>query len=391
MNLRRFDVVFRKEVLDGARDRRALYSLIVSVIVGPLLVGFMFNRIVERQLSSRDVEIPVVGAANAPELVDWLRQQGGVTIVEGPGDPEQAVREQDEDLVLVIPEKFGEQFEVAKRAEVQLVSDGSRDSARPKVQRVRSLLQAYGSQIAALRLIARGVSPAIAAPIEIDNIEVSSAQQRAARILNFVPLFIMLAAFTGGMQIATDSTAGERERGSLEPLLCNPAPREAFVVGKWLAAVVFSIVAMALTTALCAAVLKYLPLQEVGVRFRFDGAAAGAAIAAAFPLALLFSSLQVFVASFARSFKEAQGYLGMLILLPMLPGMLAVFYSFTSQLWMAPIPILGSYVLLADVLGGKQPAAPAFLLAALSALLASFVLVYLTTRLFRKEKMIFSR
>jgi sodium transport system permease protein len=391
MNLRRFFVVLRKEIMDGARDRRALYSLAFSVIAGPLLVGFMFNRIAARQTSARDVEIPVVGAANAPALMEWLRQQDGVTIVDGPEDPEHAVREQERDFVLIIPEEFGEQFAAAKRAEIQLVADGSRDTARPKVQRVRGLVEAYGVQIAALRLIARGVSPAIAAPIRIDDIEVSSAQQRAARILTFVPLFIMLAAFTGGMQIATDSTAGERERGSLEPLLCNPVAREAFVVGKWLAAVLFAMVTMALTTAFCTAVLEYLPLQDVGIRFRFDMGTAWSALAATLPMAFLASGLQMFVASFARSFKEAQSYLGMLIMVPMLPGILAVVYPISNQPWMAPVPILGQYVLLIDVLGGKDPSPVSIALAACTALLASLVLVYLTTRLFRKEKTIFGR
>lgn len=391
MNLRRFLVVLKKEIVDGARDRRSLYSLVFSVVAGPLLVGFMFNRIAERQTSARDIEIPIVGAANAPALVDWLRQQDGVTIVEGPEDAELAVREQEHDYVLIIPEEFGEQFGEAKRAEIQLVSDGSRDTARPKVQRLRRLLDAYGAQIAALRLIARGVSPAVAAPIRIDDVEVSSTQQRAARVLNFVPLFIMLAAFTGGMQIATDSTAGERERGSLEPLLCNPVAREAFVAGKWLAAVVFAVVAMVLTTALCVAVLHSLPLQELGVRIRFGMPAVRAALAAALPMALLASSMQMFIASFARSFKEAQTYLGMLIMIPMLPGILAVVYPINNEPWMAPIPIVGQYALLIDVLGGKDPGMLSIALAALSSLLGSLVLVYLTTRLFRKEKMIFGR
>jgi sodium transport system permease protein len=259
------------------------------------------------------------------------------------------------------------------------------------VQRVRALLEGYGVQIAMLRLIARGISPAIASPLQLEDIEVSSAQQRAARILTFVPLFIMLAAFTGGMQIATDSTAGERERGSLEPLLCNPVAREAFVAGKWLAAVVFAAVAMVLTTGLCVAVLANLPLQEVGIRFRFDLHAVQAALAASLPMALLASSLQMFIASFARSFKEAQSYLGMLILLPMLPGILTVVYPITNQWWMAPVPVLGQHLLLSDVLGGKDPSLLAFSLAAASALAASLLLVYLTTRLFRKEKMIFGR
>jgi sodium transport system permease protein len=391
MNLRRLGVVFRKEVVDGFRDRRSLYSVAFSVLIGPLLVGFMFNRIAERQKSARDIEIPIVGAENAPALVDWLGQQEGVTISQGPADPEQAVRNQDQDVVLIIPEKFSEQFAKARRAEIRLVADGSRNSAQPKVQRVRRLLEAYGAQIAALRLIVRGVSPAIAAPVRIKDIEVSTTQQRAARILGFVPMLIVIAAFAGGMQIATDSTAGERERGSLESLLANPVAREAFVGGKWLAAVVFSILTVVLTTALCTAVLERMPLQELGIRFRFGRDAIAGALAASLPIAFLASSMQIFVASFARSFKEAQSYLSMLILVPVLPGILTIIYPVTNQWWMAPLPVVGQHLLLSDVMGGKNPGMLAFSLAALSAFAASLVLVYLTTRLFRKEKVIFGR
>jgi sodium transport system permease protein len=391
MNLRRFGVVFRKEIVDGLRDRRSLYSVAFSVLAGPLMVGFMFTRIAERQTSARDIEIPVVGAQHAPALADWLGQQEGVTIIEGPQDAEQAVRDQKQDVVVVISEEFNKQFSEARRAKIQLVADGSRDSARPKVQRVRRLLEVYGAQIATLRLIARGISPAIASPIRIEEIEVSSTQQRAARILGFVPLFIIISAFAGGMQIATDSTAGERERGSLESLLANPVARESFVTGKWLAAVVFAMVTMVLTTILCAFVLGYMPLQELGIRFRFGRDAIAGVLTASLPAAFLASSLQIFVASFARSFKEAQSYLGMLILVPMLPGIVTIIYPVTNQWWMAPIPIVGQHLLLSDVLGGKAPGILALSLAALSAFAASLSMVYLTTRLFRREKVIFGR
>jgi sodium transport system permease protein len=391
MNVRRLGVVFRKELVDGIRDRRSVYSVVFSVLVGPLLVGFMFTRIAERQKSASEIEIPVVGAENAPALVDWLRQQDGVTITAGPEDAERAVREQQQDLVLIIPEEFNEQFAAARRAEIRLVADGSRDSARPKVQRARRLLEVYGVQIATLRLIARGVSPAIASPIRVEDIEVSSTQQRAARVLAFVPMFIVINAFVGGMQIATDSTAGERERGSLESLLANPVAREAFVGGKWLASVVFAMATLVFTTALCVAVLQRVPLQELGVRFRFGPETIVAALGAALPITFFASSLQIFIASFARSFKEAQSYLGMLMLIPTLPGILTIVFPITNQWWLAPIPILGQHLLLSDVLGGKNPGMLAFGLAALSAFAASLILVYLTTRLFRKEQVIFGR
>ena len=240
-SVRQIGIVIRKELKDSLRDRRALWSIVFSVSIGPVIIGFMMNRVADRQRESEQVRVPVVGMQHAPALVDWLRQQSGVNIVEGPKNPEEAVRNQEEELAIIIPKDFAQTFNQSKPAVLQIVADSSRNDARPTVERVRRLLQHYSAEIGSLRLIARGVSPAASQPILLEDIEVSTAQQRAAQILTFIPMFIIMAGFIGGMQIATDATAGERERGSLEPLLVNPAPRLVFVGGKWLAAALAAI------------------------------------------------------------------------------------------------------------------------------------------------------
>ena len=196
--------------------------------IGPVITGFMMNRIADRQRAAEEVRIPIVGAQNAPALVEWLRQQSGVEIAPAPADPEQAVKDQDEYVVAIIPPDFAE---AVPRVQARHDQAGGRQRPRqdtfPQVDRVRRLFQQYNAQIGSLRLVGRGVSPAVATPVTVQEVEVSTTQQRAARLLAVIPLMILLAAFTGAMQIATDATAGERERGSLEPLLINPVPRSA--------------------------------------------------------------------------------------------------------------------------------------------------------------------
>ena len=221
---------------------------------------------------------------------------------------------------VIIPEDFQKKFRSSSPAPIKIVSDGSRQTARPKVSRVRGLLQRYNGEIGTLRLVSRGISPAISSPLQLEEVEVSSAQQRAATILSFIPMFIVLAAFAGGMQIAMDSTAGERERGSLEPLLVNPAPRRAIAGGKWLAATFTSMLSVLLTTAMVLAMLRFIPMQEFGIRFRIQSAQVALLLAAALPMCLLASAIQIYLATFAKSFKEAQSYMGLLIIMPMLPG-----------------------------------------------------------------------
>lgn len=390
-SLRQIGIVIRKEIKDSLRDRRALWSIVFSVSIGPVIIGFMMNRVADRQREAEQVRVPVVGMQYAPALVDWLRQQSGVRIVEGPKNPEEAVRNQEEELALIIPKDFAQTFSESKPAILQIVADSSRNDARPTVERVRRLLQQYGAEIGSLRLIARGVSPAASQPIVLEDIEVSTAQQRAAQILTFIPMFIIMAGFVGGMQIATDSTAGERERGSLEPLLVNPAPRLVFVGGKWLAAALAAIASTALTTVLCAILPRFLPLEEMGIRFGIGPEHVLGIVGAALPMCLFSSALQSAVATLARSFKEAQSYMGVLVLMPMIPGVLGALYPLGNAPWMYAMPMLGPYVLLTNVLGGQTPAINAFLISAGISIVAAAILVRITAALFESERIIFGR
>ena len=391
MNGARILVVMRKELRDSFRDRRALFSIFFSAIFFPVVITVMMNRVADRARNADHITVPVVGAENAPALVNWMGQQYGVTIVPGPPDPESAVRDKTVDVVLVIPKDFAKRFNSSKPAEVRVVSDSSRTVSAPIVNRVRGLVAAYGSQIGGLRLIARGVSPSIASAVQIQDIEVSSAQQRAATILNFIPLMLMIAAFSGGMQIATDSTAGERERGSLEPLLVNPVPRGIFVGGKWLAATFAAMLSVCLTTALSVAQLHLIPLEDLGIRFGLGPNEVIGMLAAILPLCPLTAAIQLYVGTYARSFKEAQSYMGVLISMLMLPALLSSLYPIADHPWMYPAPIVGQYLLLTAFLGGSAPGWIEFTLSAGSAIVISLLLVRLTTRLFQNERIIFGR
>jgi sodium transport system permease protein len=390
-SLRQVVVILRKELKDSLRDGRALFSIAFTVVIGPVLIGFMMNGVADRQREAEEVRLPVVGQEHAPALMQWLRQQSGVEIAGGPADAERAVREKAEHVVLVIEPEFGERFRVSRPASVRIVADSSRTAARPIVERVRRLLQRYSAEIGSLRLIARGVSPPAMTPLQIEEVEVSTAQQRAAQVLTFIPMFIVLAAFVGGLQIATDSTAGERERGSLEPLLVNPAPRAVFAAGKCLAAALMAMVTVALSTALCANIPRFLPLEDMGIRFRIAPLQYAAIMAAVLPMCLFSASLQACIATMARSFKEAQSYMGVLILLPMLPGMISSVSTLGEAPWMYAVPVLGQHVLLEGVMGGRWPEPWAFAAAALVSVMAAGILIRLTTTLFRSERIIFGR
>ncbi|HLJ44802.1 MAG TPA: ABC transporter permease [Bryobacteraceae bacterium] len=391
MKLSRIMTVAKKEFKDGFRDRRAIYTVLFSTLIGPIMIAFMFSQMAGQNKAAQEIQIPVVGRDYAPVLVNWLAQQSGVEVVAGPSDPEAAVRDRKADVVLVIEKGFARKFEDSSPAPVKVITDSTRMASQPKVKRVTSLLSTYSGQLASLRLIARGVSPVVASPLKVEEVEVSNGAQRAAQILGMIPMYLMLAVFIAGMQIATDSTAGERERGSLEPLLLNPIPRWQLMTGKTMASMGAAAIGFVGTLLITAKILSMVPLEDLGIRFHLGTPQMVLLIAALAPVAALGPALEVFIACFAKSFKEAQSYSAFLIFAVMAPGIIQIFHPFPDQPWMKPIPLIGQYTLAKDILSGNVPSALEFISAGIGVLLLAGVFVWMASRLFSSEKIIFSR
>lgn len=382
-------IVLRKELLDGRRDKRAVMSAMLFPILGPALVYFMLTFIVSMRSDSEQVVIPVVGADNAPAMIQWLVEEG-VRIEDFEGDPRQAIRDKRHELIVVIPDNFEARIASGKFASIELVKDGSRTDAQPTIRRVEAMINRYGYSIAQLRLVARGVSPELGRPILVQDIDVASKQQRAAAALNFIPMYILLAAFVSGMGLAIDATAGERERKSLEPLLINPVERFHIVTGKWLAASTFASIGMILTATLCIVAMLNVDLDEVGLSFHITWLQWVAIILGTFPMAFLATSMQLFLGMFARSFKDAQSYMGLLVMFPMVPMFITMFNPLKTQDWMFAVPMLGQQLLLVELFGGKEIPAVAYVYSATTCLVLGFGLVLATARMFQRESVITS-
>jgi sodium transport system permease protein len=382
--------VVRKELRDALRDRRSLLSALLFPLLGPLMIALMFSYIADTHTQERPLKLAVIGQDNAPTLIRYLEAQG-VEIEHPPADPLAAVRDGELDVVLEIPADFGEEFRAARPASVRLILDDSSPASQTSIKRTKRLLLGYGQQVGTLRLLARGVDPSLANAISIDEVDLATPQKQAASVLGMLPMFVLLAGFIGGMYVATDATAGERERGSLEPLLCNPVSRRALVVGKWLAATAFAGVSIVLTLVLTLLALTFVDLDELGIVLDLGLAEIAGVLAATFPIALLAAAAQLLLATFARTFKEAQTYLSLMMMIPMIPGVVMSIKPIHSALWMMPIPLLGQQVLLMDVLRGEPTSALDFVLAGLSAAAFAVVCLLINARLFEREKIIFGR
>ena len=384
-----FRLVFHKELLDHWRDRRSLLGSLVLPLLGPLLLIGIFQ-IVENLEKERPLDLPVVGAEHAPRLIADL-VANGVHVLPGPPEPEEVVREGDADMVLVIDSSYAEHYRSAQLARVRLIVDDSRTESHKNVRRVERILLAYTQGLGALRLMARGVAPQTATPLGLEEIDLATPQKLAANLLSMVPLFLMLAALVGGMNLAIDSTAGERERGSLEPLLLNPISRRSIVLGKWLATALASTVIALLTLLGFMLVIARLPLERLGMRVALGPAEAVQILAAILPLTLFGAGVQMLIATFARSFKEAQTYLGLLNLIPMVPAMFLMLGPLPDDWRMLPVPTMAQVGVVVRVLRGDLVPAWHLLVIALSSLAYSALCIAALERLLSRERIVFGR
>jgi sodium transport system permease protein len=353
--LERIGIVLRKELTDNLRDRRTLVNALLTSLLGPLML-FMLLFIIGQTLGGsveRPLELPVVGAEHAPDLVAFM-QQNNVTLSEAPADPEAAVRAGDADVVLLIDPSYSERLASGLPAPVQLVIDSSRQSAGPSATRARALLERYAGQLAALRLQARGVSPSVVQPLALEEADMATPESRAAQLLNVLPYFLIFAVFVGGMGLTIDVTAGERERGSLEPLLVNPVRRGELVLGKLLAGLAPTMLSVLLSLAGFAAVINLFALgEQLGVRLSLGLPALSAIFLITLPIMLLAAALQMIIATASRSVKEAQSYLGFLPLIPALPGLFLAFLPLRPAMWQMLVPTFGQQVLINQLMRGE--------------------------------------
>ncbi len=381
--------VLRKELTDHLRDGRSVLGAMILPVLGPLLVLMLFV-LVARLEEARPLVVAAVGQDRAPLLVKFLEQNGAI-VRPPPDDLESAVMSGDVDAVLNIGEDYGARMAQGRSAPVTVLVDHSNHPASKNVRRLEQLLAGYARQLAAQRLVARGVVPELADPLQLEEVNVASPERMASSLLNVIPLFLMLAALVGGMNVAIDTTAGERERGSLEPLLLTPVSRGALVLGKWLATSTAAIVVSLTTMLVFALTVGFMPLEQIGLRVGWGVREGCIVLLVVLPLTFFGAALQMLVATFARSFKEAQTYLNLLNLVPMVPSLLLMFSPAERSLWMTLVPTVAQVTTIVDALRAESVSAAAVGLIWLSTAALTAPCLWTLARILERERIIFGR
>jgi sodium transport system permease protein len=375
-----------KELIDTLRDRRTMMvTLLTAIAAGPLFLTLILNMAANQAERARELKLAVAGAAHAPALIAFL-ERSQIAVQPAPADYEAKIRAGELDVALVIDEAFASDVAAGRAAAVRLVYDRSRDRARASIDAAEAALRAYNRQWGTQRLILRGIVPQVALPLEIEAVDLATPQQSGALILFLVAYYGLFAALMGGMALALDSTAGERERGSLEPLLATPLSPLQIAVGKWLAIACFDAVVVLLTLAGFYMTLNFAPLPAIGVPFLFGLTELTRFLLILAPLVAMLPAAMLYVGTRGRTLKEAQANVSLLLFIVSMMPVVQLFLQRREPPWLLWVPISSQYTLLSRALRGDSIALVDWLQSAVVPLaLAALALVAVARMLGRES------
>jgi sodium transport system permease protein len=384
-------VVFFKELKDSLRDRRtALMVLVASIITGPLTLILIAQFVSGLEEKSSILKVRIAGQQHAPALINFL-QRNDVEIETAPANYEALIREGRLDAVVVVPEDFDERLAAGDKAKLEILYDDSRTESGPAIRQAERLLRAFNRETGTLRMVARGVSPDLVEPVKVDHVNTATPRQKGAFLLFLIPMFAILSPLLGGMAVAIDSTAGERERGSLEPLLANPVPIGQLVVGKWLAAWSFaSGVAVLTLTGFVLATLLYAG-KRLAAMLTFGWPELAQFVALTVPFAAMTASLQMLICIYGRSYREAQTYVSYLATVASFVPIIVLFSGLKEAFWQLWVPVLGQQMVLSRVVRGDVLSLADYLVPSAVAFAVAFLCIAGISRLLRDERIVFGR
>lgn len=387
-----FLTVFRKELADALRDRRSwMIALVISMLSGPVVFTLMSNFIsgIEEKAAAR--EVLMVAPEHAPTLVNYL-QRAGATVKAAPADHEAQLRSGSlQNAVVVPPADFEERLARGETVAVTLVYDDSHDRAQPMVRAASALLQGFNRETGTLRLVARGVSPQLLVPVEVEEHNLAPSQSRGAQLLFIVPWAALIVSVFGVISVAIDVTAGERERGSLEPLLMNPVGVGSIVLGKWAVVMIYSVVIVVLTMTGFLVSMRFISSETLSALMQLQAREVAIFSAVLLPFAALMAAVNMLAATFGRSFKEAQTYVSYIAMAVQFAALVPVFLTVRDAFWQLLVPSVGQLSVLMKTLRGETVSLVHLAVPAAVCVAGTALCLLLQARLLRREQIVFAR
>ncbi len=372
-------IVFVKELLDALRDRRTLaVVLLSSVAMGPLVLTLISVLSADGQRRAEAREVVVQGQEHAPSLMNYIARQ--TYTVKAPVADYEAQLQAGKlaHPVVVVPPQFEADLAAGVAPLVEVWASSTSRHAQAGAGAALALLRGFNEEQAGLRLALRGVAPGLLEVVRVEERDLAKAGAGAAVLANMLPFMVLMAVLYGALTAGLDTTAGERERGSLEPLLMTPSARWALVVGKWGA-----VTAVALLVALlaCLSLLVTPALLRSDVlasMFRFGAHEALLFFLLLAPLGGAVAALLMAVAIRCHTVKEAQANVAVVMLLASLLPMVSLFSPSGEAAWNVWVPALAQTTLMGRVLKGEpiglaDASVPVLVCAVLTTLALAFV------------------
>ena len=385
-------VVFAKELKDALRDRRTwLVVLISSLVAGPVSLLLIAGIVSSAEESAARREVVIANAAKAPTLVNFL-QRNGASVRDAPADyREELLSGRLQNAVVVIPDDFGRRLASGEPVRLEVIFDETAQRAQTAVRTTIALLQGFNREQGTQRLLARGVSPQVLQPLQIEEVNLAGSRARGAQLLFLVPWLALVGAVVGAISVAIDVTAGERERGSLEPLLMNPVSTASLVLGKWAVAASCSAAVVVLTLVGFMVSMQFVSSENLAALMQFGTPEILLFLVLLLPFSAMVASLNMLAATYGRSHKEAQTYASYITMIVNFVPIIPLFLTVRDAPWQLLVPALGQQTVLMRALRGEAVAAVDILLPSAIALALTTAALLLQARLLRNERIIFSR
>ncbi len=369
--------LLRKELIDASRDKRSVLAGLYYAIGTPLIMCGLFMVLINQLSSPDDLPIKITNADTAPDLVRYLGQKG---INNDTG-------EQAEKIQLIISEDYAKQMAQGKSAEVIIVADNSEEQLQKSIRRLQLALQNYSMEMGSLRLLARGIDPRVLRPLQVELHDQATQDSKGGMIMGIAIFTMLYSVFISGMNLAIDTSAGERERNSLGLLLSHPVTTGQLVLSKLLAVTAFAMLGLVLILAISHFAYPMVPWPELGFSITITPSFMATVLVIGLPVAMLAASLQLFVSFMAKTFKEAQSYLTMVMFIPLALAMSASYNIAPDVLkW---LPVSGQQGALMEVIKGKALPLQELLISSGATLAITLLLALALTRMLRSEKVVF--
>jgi len=411
MNWNNIVTVYLKELKDSLRDRRTLIStIVVPTVIMPLLM-FGVGKIMSGVIKKTQEDIPsvaILGGADSPAVVAALKKSARLRVVTTPADWKQAIGDKKLRVAVEIPAGFEAGLKAGAAAAVKVYNYSGELKSENGARVVERFLADLREQTIADRLAEHALPKTLARPFEFKRENVAPPEKVGGNMFGgFVPYLIIILCFSGAMYPAMDLTAGEKERGTMETLLCSPVARVDIVLGKFLmvltgslSAMFFMLISMGVTAAIGGSLMMGgSATSRVGVGTAaarptmdvipmIDPMGLLGVLAMVLPVAVLFAAATFTVALFAKSYKEAQSYVGPMIIVVIMPAVVGMLPGIDLNARLALVPLLNLSLVCKEMLSGVWHWNYIALIFGSSCLYAGIALA-LAVRMFNREDVIF--